>query len=308
MLVLAARVVAKIGSRGSALALRQDEEVLALLRPLYPDLDFQVLTVRTHGDVNSTASLAGMGLGVFVREIERELLDGLLDMAIHSLKDLPTQLPPGLALGALPRRQDPRDVLVNRWGCPLAELPEGARIGTSSPRRRALLRCLCPQVVPVPIRGNVETRLRKSQGEECDGAILAAAGLVRLGLSGQAAEYLSPQRFVPPPGQGALAIEVRADDQRMMELLRPIDHAETRHAVTAERAFLEALGGGCQLPAGAYAWAVEESLSMTVFLSSPDGEKAFWVQQEGNIDSPVQLATDAHGTLVERGAAELLEA
>ena len=298
----------RIGSRGSALALRQDEEVLALLRPLYPDLDFQVLTVRTHGDVNSTASLAGMGLGVFVREIERELLDGLLDMAIHSLKDLPTQLPPGLALGALPQRQDPRDVLVNRWGCPLAELPEGARIGTSSPRRRALLRCLCPQVVPVPIRGNVETRLRKSQGEECDGAILAAAGLVRLGLSGQAAEHLSPQRFVPPPGQGALAIEVRADDQRMMELLRPIDHAETRHAVIAERAFLEALGGGCQLPAGAYAWAAEESLSMTVFLSSPDGEKAFWVQQEGNIDSPVQLAADAHGTLVERGAAELLEA
>jgi hydroxymethylbilane synthase len=249
-----------------------------------------------------------MGLGVFVREIERELLDGLLDMAIHSLKDLPTQLPPGLVLGAVVRRQDPRDVLVNRWGCSLAELPEGARIGTSSPRRRALLRCLCPQVVPVPIRGNVETRLRKSQGEECDGAILAAAGLVRLGLSGQAAEHLSPQRFVPPPGQGALAIEVRADDQRMMELLRPIDHAETRHAVIAERAFLEALGGGCQLPAGAYAWAAEESLSMTVFLSSPDGEKAFWVQQEGNIDSPVQLAADAHGTLVERGAAELLEA
>ena len=228
------RRIVKVGTRGSGLALRQTEEVLALLRPLYPHLDFQVVKVRTAGDANPGAPLVGMGLGIFVREIERGLLNGELDMAVHSLKDMPTQLPQKLALGAVTCRQDPRDVLVNRWGCSLDKLPMGARIGTSSPRRQALLRSLCPQTVPVPIRGNVETRLRKAQGEECDGAILAAAGLARLGLTEHIAEYLSPQRFVPPPGQGALGVEIRADDDRMQDMLRRIDHIETRLAVTAE--------------------------------------------------------------------------
>ena len=299
--------VIKIGSRGSTLALKQDEEVLDLLRPLYPDLDFQVVSVRTHGDLNPNASLAGMGLGIFVNGIERQLQEGLLDMAIHSLKDLPAQVPQDLALGAVAHREDPRDVLVNRWGCTLAELPEGARIGTSSPRRQALLRHLCPQVVPVPIRGNVETRLRKAQGEECDGAILAAAGLARLGLTNQIAEYLSPQRFVPPPGQGALAIEIRADDDRMLDLLRPIEDIETRLAVTAERAFLEKLGGGCQLPVGAYARCQGELMMMTLFICSPDGGKAFRAKLEGLTLDPLQMAGDAYLAVVERGGRELLD-
>ncbi len=298
--------VIRVGSRGSTLALRQDEEVLARLRPLYPDLEFPVVTVRTHGDVHSRAPLAGMGLGGFVREIERELLEGRLDLAVHSLKDLPTQLPEGLALGALPRRQDPRDVLVNRWGCPPDQLPEGARIGTSSPRRRAQLLSLCPQVSVVPIRGTVETRLRKAQGEECDGAVLAAAGLVRLGLTEHIAAYLSPQRFVPPPGQGVLAVQARADDDWMLEMLRPIDHPETRCAVTAERAFLATPGGGCQVPVGAYARAEGDSLAMTVFLSSPDGEKAFWIEQQGKAHDPERLAGDAYRALLRRGGGELL--
>ena len=248
-----------------------------------------------------------MGLGIFVNEIERQLQEGLLDMAIHSLKDLPTQVPQDLALGAVAHREDPRDVLVNRWGCTLAELPEGARIGTSSPRRQALLRHLCPQVVPVPIRGNVETRLRKAQGEECDGAILAAAGLARLGLTNQIAEYLSPQRFVPPPGQGALAIEIRADDDRMLDLLRPIEDIETRLAVTAERAFLEKLGGGCQLPVGAYARCQGELMMMTLFICSPDGGKAFRAKLEGLTLDPLQMAGDAYLAVVERGGRELLD-
>ena len=147
-----------------------------------------------------------------------------------------------------PPKSIPRDVLVNRWGCSLAELPEGARIGTSSPRRQAQMKNLCPQAQVIAMRGSVETRLRKASGEEYDGAILAAAGLVRLGLTEHVAEYLSAQRFVPPPGQGVLAVEIRAEDQGMTDLLRPIDHTLTRLAATAERAFLEKLGGGCQLP------------------------------------------------------------
>ena len=301
------RKVIKVGSRGSALALRQDEEALSLLRPLCPDLDFEVVSVRTQGDANPNASLTGLGLGIFVTEIERQLQEGLLDMAIHSLKDLPTQLTPDLAIGAVLRRVDPRDVLVNRWGCSLVELPKGARIGTSSPRRQALLRSLCPQVIPVPIRGNVETRLRKSQGDECDGAILAAAGMARLGLNEQVSEYLSPQRFVPPPGQGALAIEIRADDDRMVQLLRSIEDIETRLAVTAERAFLEKLGGGCQLPVGAYARCHGELMLMTLFISAREGGKVFRSKLEGLALDPLQMASDAYLAVVERGGIELLD-
>jgi len=299
--------VIKVGTRGSRLALRGTEEVLDALRPIHPDVEFQVVTVRTQGDTNPDKPLTGMGPGIFVKEIERLLIGGDLDMAVHSLKDLPTLLPEELVLGALLKGEDPRDALVNRWNCPLADLPEGARIGTSSPRRRAQLQNLCPQVTVVPIRGNVDTRLRKAQGEEYDGAILAAAALVRLGLTDHVAEYLSPQRFVPPPGQGVLAVEVRVDDDSMVDLLRTIDHTATRLAATAERGFLEKLGGGCQLPVGAYAQAAGDILLLTVFLSSPDGKKAFRCKVEGLTLDPLQLASDAYLAVVERGGGPLLE-
>ena len=297
----------RTGTRGSILAIRQTEEVLAQLGQKFPELDFQVTPVRTQGDINATASLTGMGLGVFVNEIERMLLDGELDMAVHSLKDMPTKLPDGLFIGAMTGRQDPRDVLVNRWHCRLADLPEGARIGTSSPRRRALLNSLCPQATVLPIRGNVETRLNKAQSDDYDGVVLAAAGLIRLGLTEHIDDYLSPQRFVPPPGQGVLAVEVRSDDQRMIDMLRSVDNTATRLAATAERAFLEKLGGGCQLPVGAYARAEGDILFLTVFLSSPDGQKAFRAKIDGlNLD-PLQLASDAYLAVTERGAGPLLE-
>ena len=296
-----------MGSRGSDLALRQNEEVLAPLRHLFPDVEFQVVTVRTRGDVNPEAPLAGMGLGIFVSEIERQLLRGELDMAVHSLKDMPTKLPEGLVLGAVSRRKDPRDVLVNRWQCPMAELPEGARIGTSSPRRQALLKSLCPRATVVPIRGNVETRLQKAIGEDYDGAVLAAAGLLRLGMSDQVAEYLSPQRFVPPPGQGVLAVEIRADDDSMQAVVRSVEDTPTRLAATAERAFLEKLGSGCQVAVGAYARAAGEVLFMTIFISSPDGQKSFRAKIDGLNMDPLQLASDAYLAVVERGGGPLLE-
>ena len=304
----AERQVVRVGSRGSALALRQTEEVLERLRPLCPELEFRVVTVRTHGDANASAPLAGMGLGIFVKEIEQQLLDGQLDMAVHSLKDLPTRLPDGLSLGAVLQRQDARDVLVSSLGGGLSELPEGARIGTSSPRRESQIRNRCPQVTVLPIRGNVETRLQKAHGEEYDGVVLAAAGLIRLGLTEQISEYLSPQEFVPPPGQGVLAVEVRSDDDRMLDLLRSVEHRPTRYAITAERAFLEALGGGCQVPVGAYARSEGELLMLTVFLGSPDGQKVFRAKLRGLTHDPLQLAGDAYLALVERGGGELLEA
>lgn len=297
----------RVGSRGSPLALIQDEEVLSPLRSRHPDLEFEVVVVRTSGDANQTSPLAGMGLGVFVSEIEARLLSGELDMAIHSLKDLPTKLPEGLTLGAIAERRDPRDVLVNRWGRKLSDIPDGARIGTSSPRRAAQLRRHAPGVEVVPIRGNVETRLRKADGDEADGAVLAAAGLARLGLEDRVADYLSPQRFVPPPGQGALAVEVREDDTRMLEILESVEHPATRFEVTAERAFLETLGGGCSLPVGAYARTMGHELLMTVFLSNPEGSRVFTAKVDGLKHDPKQLAGDAYLAVAERGGADLLE-
>ena len=297
----------RVGSRGSPLALIQDEEALSQLRARHPNLEFEVVVVRTSGDANQTAPLAGMGLGVFVSQIEERLLSGDLDMAIHSLKDLPTRLPDGLALGAILRRRDPRDVLVNRWNCRMSELPDGARIGTSSPRRAAQLRRYAPGVEVVPIRGNVETRLRKAEGDEADGAVLAAAGLARLGMGDRVADYLSAQRFVPPPGQGALAVEVREDDRRMVEILECIEHPATRFEVTAERAFLETLGGGCSLPVGAYARTMGHELLMTVYLSNPEGTRAFTAKVDGLKHDPKQLAGDAYLAVAERGGADLLE-
>ena len=193
----------KVGSRGSALALIQDHVVISRLKANSPALNFEVDTVRTRGDVDQTSRLAGMGLGIFVKELEQELLNGKLDIAVHSLKDMPTQLADGLVLGAVLSREDARDVLVNRYGCPLDGLPKGAKIGTSSPRRAAQLKKYAPQVEVVSIRGNVETRLRKAQGEEADGAILAAAGLIRLGLQDQITEYLSATQFVPRQGRAS---------------------------------------------------------------------------------------------------------
>ena len=299
--------VVRVGTRASALARLQTDIVLERLRPLYPDLAFQIVTVTTHGDANQAAPLAGMGLGVFVKEIEQQLLDGRLDMAVHSLKDMPTLLPEGLALSALLPREDPRDVLVNVFDCPLEKLPHGARIGTSSPRRRSQLLSRRADLDVVPIRGNVETRLRKAGGEECEGAILAAAGLLRLGLRDRVTEYLSPQSFVPPPGQGILAVETRADDSRMTGILRAIDHAATRYAATAERAFLERLGGGCQVPVGAFAQSDSDLMNLTVFLGSPDGKQTFQAKVRGLTRSPHQLAADAHLAIVERGGGELLD-
>lgn len=303
-----ARTTVRVGTRGSRLALIQTELTLEKLRPAHPDVDFEVVTVTTQGDANQTAPLAGMGLGVFVKEIERRLETGEIDMAVHSLKDMPTLLPDGMAIGAVLERADPRDVLVSHLDKALDDYPAGGRIGTSSPRRVAQIAERRPDLEIVPIRGNVDTRLRKAAGEECDGTIVAAAGLLRMDLAHVITEYLSAEEFVPPPGQGAMAVEIRADDQRMTELVSAADHEATAAAVAAERSFLEALGGGCQVPVGAYAETDgdHESLRLTVFMAAPDGSTAYRTSVSGPATDTAALAAKAWERLRERGAAGLL--
>ncbi len=303
-----ARPVVRVGTRGSRLALIQTDLTLAALREAHPGLQFEIVTVTTQGDANQAAPLAGMGLGVFVKEIERRLEIGDIDMAVHSLKDMPTVLPDGMTIGAVLERADPRDVLVSHLGTVLDELPPGTRVGTSSPRRAAQIAEKRPDLAIVPIRGNVDTRLRKAAGEECDGTILAAAGLIRMGLGSVITEYLAPQDFVPPPGQGAMAVEIRADDSWLSEIMSSIDHDITNAAVSAERAFLEELGGGCQVPVGAYASVngSSDSLLLNAFIGAPDGSRSFRATAQGPIQSPADAARAAWESLRDQGAAALL--
>ena len=298
----------KVGTRGSTLALCQTDLVVQRLRYAHPNIETRVLSINTFGDTAADAPLANLGLGVFVKEIEHLLLAGEIDLAVHSLKDLPTQLPEGLTLGAVLNREDARDVLVNKWSCPLSEVPAGARIGTSSPRREAQLKHLRPDLQVLPIRGNVETRLSKARGPDYDGAILAAAGLVRLGLEGVVSEYLSYDDFVPAPGQGALTVEARGNDANILEMIAAIDHMPTRQEVTCERAFLEELGGGCSLPVGSYATSHGKNMDLTVFMAAADASSVFKIKVIGKVDAPLELARDAHQQLKDLGAGPLLAA
>ena len=295
-----------VGTRGSRLSLCQTQEVVEQLKAAHLDREFQVLPIKTGGDISAEKSLVGMGRGIFVKEIEEALYAGRIDLAVHSLKDMPTRLPDGLTIGAVCWRVDPRDVLVDRWACPLGELPPGARIGTSSPRRAAQLKEARPDVEVLPIRGNVETRMTKAEGEEYDGAILAAAGLLRLGIEHRISETLAAEQFVPAPGQGALAIEARVEDDETVALLSPLEDDPTRSAVTAERAFLEALGGGCQVPVGAYGSVEGDLLTLTVYLASADGAKAMRATVRGRATGPHEVGMDAYRQLMEQGAKAII--
>jgi hydroxymethylbilane synthase len=279
-----------VGSRSSALALVQAESVAAALRSLYPQRVFTILHIRTEGDRVLSRPLVEIGgKGVFVKEIEDALLAHDVDLAVHSCKDLPTEQPAGLTIGALLARADPRDVLVARLRCPLAGLPGGARVGTGSLRRAAQLRALRPDLALADIRGNVDTRLRKLDEGQYDAIVLAAAGLSRLGLEGRVSEYFDPQVVLPAPGQGALALELRADDAEVLELIRPLDHPATRQAAGAERAFLRGLGGGCDVPIGAYAWPDGGELALRGMLAAQDGGNPFYAEGRGPAAEPEAL-------------------
>lgn len=244
----------RVGTRGSRLARAQTQLALAALRRAWPDLSWEIVVITPVGDRDKTTPLTVLGgQGVFSKELHEALLDGRVDLAVHSVKDLPSELPEGIALAAIVTRSDPRDALVSRDGSRLAELPPGARVGTSSRRRQALLGAVRPDLVVADIRGNVDTRLRRLDQGDFDAVVLAATGLHRLGWKDRVTEYLSPDRFVPAPGQGALGITCRADDQELRELLVQVHDPIAGLAVEVERAFLRAIGGGCQTPIGAYA-------------------------------------------------------
>ena len=242
----------RVGTRTSALAMAQTEEVVGTLRSSFPDTHFQIVPITSDGDRKKDAPLLSLGRGTFAKRLEQALLDGDIDIAVHSAKDLASALPDGLAITAYPERKDPRDVIVNRWGLPFGDLPPGATLATSSPRRCGQLLSVRPDITFVPIRGNVDTRLSKVE-DGCDGVVLAAAGLQRLGRLDEATEILTPDLCVPDAGQGALAVETRADDEATTKMLAAVNHSETWAAVTAERAFVQTAGGGCRVPVAAYA-------------------------------------------------------
>lgn len=261
-----------IGTRGSALALRQTALVSDALRQAMPAVEIEVRTIRTEGDVRQNVSLEEFGgQGVFVKDIETLLLRGEIDLAVHSLKDMPATLPEGLALGAVLARGDPRDALVTRAGDSLEGLAEGARVGTDSRRRAVQLLALRPDLKVESIRGNVDTRIAKVDAGEYDAVVLAVAGLERLGLLARATRVFSVDEMLPAVGQAVLAIECRADNPSVLETLAAIDHAETRHAITAERAYLRRLGAGCRLPVAAYCDATAGGLRLRALLATEAG-------------------------------------
>jgi hydroxymethylbilane synthase len=294
----------KVGTRGSPLALIQAESVAGALRRLGAQVE--LVPVRTEGDRRLEVQLASIGgKGLFVREIEEMLLAGTLDCAVHSLKDLPAETPGGLTLAAFPEREDARDVLVTREACRLESLRPGARIGTGSPRRRALALAARSDLVVEPLRGNVETRLRKLESEGLDGVLLAAAGLSRLGVTPAHVQPLDPDVFVPAIGQGVLAIESRADDARTMSLLSRLDHAPTRACALAERACLAHLGASCSSPVAAHATQAGRDLRMTALVASEDGRKVLRASGTEAAEAAASLGRRLAASLLDQGASSI---
>jgi hydroxymethylbilane synthase len=300
-----------IGSRGSKLALTQAGLVKAELELLEPALAVRIEIIKTSGDA-STESLSIIGgLGVFTRELEAALLDKRIDLAVHSLKDLPTSLPDGLVIAAICKREDPRDALVLKLkskaqSASIRTLPKGATIGTSSPRRLAQLQHLRDDLVIKDVRGNVDTRLRKLDEGEYDALVLACAGLRRLGIADRISAALPAAEMLPAVGQGALAIETRAGDEATIAVVSKLDHKFTRLACTAERAFLRSLGGGCQLPIAAYAVVRDRRIKLDGLVAEPRGQLVVRERISGNLDEAEQLGAELGHRLLERGASELL--
>jgi hydroxymethylbilane synthase len=262
----------RIGTRGSALARRQVEIVTEALRARYPGMEIETVVLQTEGDRRADVSLEEMGgQGVFVKDIEGRLLAGEVDLAVHSLKDMPADSPQGLALAAVLPRGDARDALVARDGRTLAQLPQGARIGSDSRRRAVQALEMRPDVEVVSIRGNVDTRVRKVDSGEYDAAILAVAGLDRLGLADRATQVFTTREMLPAVGQGVLALQCRAGDAQLLEELAALDDLNTRAAITAERAFLRTLGAGCRLPVGAHATVTGTELRIDTLLADESG-------------------------------------
>ncbi|HEX4153523.1 MAG TPA: hydroxymethylbilane synthase [Steroidobacteraceae bacterium] len=311
---MTARASLVIATRKSKLALWQAEHVAAGLRAAHPGLEVELLAMSTKGDQIQDRSLAAIGgKGLFIKELEAALDDGRADLAVHSMKDVPSELPPGMMLAAMLTRADPRDALIARRGCSLAELPPGARLGTSSLRRRAQLLASRPDLDIQTLRGNVDTRLRRLEEGDLDAIVLAAAGLARLGLESRISALLDPSVSLPAVGQGVIGIECRSDDAAARKAVRVLDDAAAHAAVSAERAFARRLGGSCQSPIAAFAEfaaagrPAAERLELRGLVAEPDGSRVI----KDSLAGPAAEAEEIGERLAERllaaGAGELLE-
>ncbi|MGH7250689.1 MAG: hydroxymethylbilane synthase [Nitrospiraceae bacterium] len=304
---MAARSSLVVGTRGSRLAVQQAEWVQARLQEIAPGVTVTLHRIKTSGDMIVDVPLAAIGgKGLFVKEIEEALLRGEIDLAVHSMKDVPTVLPDGLDILCVPPREDPRDVLISRDAVSLDQLPRGSRVGTSSLRRQAQLLHHRPDLTVQMLRGNLDTRLRKLRNGEYDAIVLAAAGLRRMGWANEVTEYLPPEVSLPAIGQGALGLEGRRDDGFLRDLLAPLEHPATRTAVTAERALLERLEGGCQVPIAAHAAIKGDTLILDGLIASVDGARFIRDMVQGPVADAHVLGVQLAEKLLARGGAPIL--
>lgn len=286
----------------------QAEWVRSRLLALHTQHEAELVKIKTTGDKITDVPLAQVGgKGLFVKEIETALLEGRIDLAVHSMKDMPAEIPPGLCIGSVPERENPLDVLISRNGQSFEDLPNGARLGSSSLRRGAQVRHVRPDVTVHPLRGNLDTRIRKLETEGLDAIIVAAAGVKRLGLKAHITEYLPEAIMLPAIGQGALAIETRKDDDSTLHLIAPLDHRETRLAVKSERAFLARLEGGCQVPIAARAKIIGDALEITGLVAEVDGSVLLRETITGPIDQHETLGVELANRLLNKGGREILE-
>lgn len=299
----------RLGTRGSALALWQANHIAGRLKKAHPGLQIELVRITTQGDLRTNIPLSKIGgKGLFVKEIEEALLERRIDLAVHSLKDMPGDLPHGLSIACVPPREDARDALIGRAGYKLKELPPQATVGTSSLRRVAQLRHQRPNLQIVSLRGNIDTRLRRLQNGDFDAILLAYAGLKRLGLSEHATEIFAPDTFVPAVGQGALAIEARADNAHVLTLLAPLHDADTADRVAAERAFLRQVEGGCQVPIAAHATIDNGVVILDALIAAPDGSVVYRAVDRGPRDQAVSVGERLANRLLYEGGKAVLDA
>lgn len=295
-----------IGTRGSKLALWQSEYIKAKVHEV-TGLPVDLKIIKTTGDKILDVPLAKVGgKGLFTKELEVELMAGTVDLCVHSMKDVPTELPEGLFIAAMPERVDPRDAMVSGAGYDLDSLPQGAKLGTSSLRRRSQVKALRPDLNIVDVRGNLDTRMTKAENGELDAVILASAGITRMGWAERITHYISCEQMVSAVGQGAIGIEIREDDEFMRHVMEQIGHPATMECVTAERIVMNKLDGGCQVPIGAYARIEGDRMIMDGFVGSVDGTNVLRTQLEGSVEDPIGLGDRMVAALLEMGASKVL--
>jgi hydroxymethylbilane synthase len=298
----------KIGTRGSKLALWQANWIKSFLETKFPSTPIELTIIKTRGDKILDVPLAKVGgKGLFVKEIEQALLARHIDVAVHSMKDMPADIPEGLCIGAVPERENPADVFISRSGVPFKKLPASSVIGTSSLRRGAQLRHARADIVIQPIRGNLDTRLKKLKSENFDALVLAAAGVKRLNLEHKITEYLDATIMLPAIGQGALCVEIRKDDATVGPMVAAMEHAPTRAIVSGERAFLKRLEGGCQVPIAGHGIIKKDTFTLTGLVADVDGAEIIKGEKSGPVESAETVGIDLAEELLDRGALNILE-